>query len=159
MILLLLGMLISSCLIILRGGILFGRRRLVCRIAGQKKLNIAARRSNPVYPDMKLYEEILFLKHFSQCPYVVENVRPYYKALVEPSFVIGRHFFWSNKLLLSINAEADHIKDDKNINKHGFDLSAYKGVDKRKLYRNCTSPKTAGYILEKIFGEEYICND
>ncbi|MDR1196557.1 MAG: DNA cytosine methyltransferase [Endomicrobium sp.] len=121
-----------------------------------KRLNIATKQSNPIYPDMKLYEEILFLKYFARCSYVVENVRPYYKCLIEPSFIIGRHFFWSNKLLLSINAEADNIKDDKKINKHGFDLSGYKGIDKRKLYRNCTSPKTAGYILSKIFGDEYV---
>lgn len=50
------------------------------------------------YPDLKLYEEILFLQHF--CPpeikWVVENVVPYYSPLVQPTKQVGRHLFWSN---------------------------------------------------------------
>ncbi len=49
----------------------------------------------PTYPDMKLYEEILFLKHNFKGLWVVENVIPYYGALV-PATKIGRHLFWSN---------------------------------------------------------------
>jgi DNA (cytosine-5)-methyltransferase 1 len=49
----------------------------------------------PVYPDMKLYEEILFLKHNFKGLWVVENVKPYYDALLDPTEV-GRHLFWSN---------------------------------------------------------------
>ena len=48
------------------------------------------------YPDMKLYEEILFLKHFFRGHWVVENVTSYYGPLVVPTAVIDRHFFWSN---------------------------------------------------------------
>tara|TARA_R110002167_G_scaffold131787_1_gene315723 strand:+ start:39 stop:662 length:624 start_codon:yes stop_codon:yes gene_type:complete len=51
-----------------------------------------------VFPDMKLYEEIIFLQHFSKCKYVVENVIPYYKPLIAPRR-IGRHLFWSNFLI------------------------------------------------------------
>ena len=36
------------------------------------------------FPDMKLYEEIIFLKHFFKGKWVVENVKPYYKPLIEP---------------------------------------------------------------------------
>ena len=47
------------------------------------------------YPDMKLYEEILFLQHFFKGKWVVENVVPYYKPLIEP-IVNGRHAYWAN---------------------------------------------------------------
>ena len=35
----------------------------------------------PYYPDMKLYEEIIFLEQFFKGKYCVENVIPYYKLL------------------------------------------------------------------------------
>lgn len=54
------------------------------------------RNRKPRYPDMKLYEEIIFLQHNYDGLWVVENVIPYYKPLIEPTAVIGRHMFWSN---------------------------------------------------------------
>jgi DNA (cytosine-5)-methyltransferase 1 len=37
-----------------------------------------------IYPDMKLYEEILFLQHYYRTgKYVVENVIPYYEPLIQ----------------------------------------------------------------------------
>src|SRR3990167_2545922 len=48
-----------------------------------------------IFPDMKLYEEILFLQHYFKGKYVVENVIPYYEPLIKPQ-KIGRHCFWSN---------------------------------------------------------------
>ena len=47
------------------------------------------------YPDMNLYQEILFLHYFFKGKYVVENVQGYYKPLIEPQ-KIGRHYFWAN---------------------------------------------------------------
>ena len=44
---------------------------------------------------MKLYEEILFLQHFFNGKWVVENVQPFYSALIDAK-KIGRHLFWSN---------------------------------------------------------------
>ena len=49
----------------------------------------------PRYPDLKLYEEILFLKHNFKGKWVVENVVPYYEPLV-PAVQRGRHLFWAN---------------------------------------------------------------
>lgn len=48
------------------------------------------------YPDFKLYEVIVFLKHFFKGGWVVENVVPYYEPLIQPTIRIGRHLFWSN---------------------------------------------------------------
>jgi DNA (cytosine-5)-methyltransferase 1 len=52
--------------------------------------------TDAVYPDMKLYEEILFLQHyFKTGKYVVENVIPYYKPLIEYQ-ERDRHLYWTN---------------------------------------------------------------
>lgn len=47
------------------------------------------------YPDMKLYQEVIFLKHFYKGDWVVENVTPFYEPLI-PAQKVGRHLFWSN---------------------------------------------------------------
>jgi len=39
---------------------------------------------NPTYPDMKLYQEIIFLQHHCKGKYVVENVIPYYEPMFNP---------------------------------------------------------------------------
>ena len=48
------------------------------------------------FPDMTLYQEIIFLKHFYKGKWLVENVEPYYEVLIQPRNVLDRHFFWSN---------------------------------------------------------------
>ena len=62
------------------------------------KMIRSGRNRKPRYPDFKLYEEIVFLHHNApkDALWVVENVKPYYTPLVEPSAQIGRHLFWSN---------------------------------------------------------------
>lgn len=62
------------------------------------KMNKATRHKSRRYPDMKLYEEILFLRNFFKGQFIVENVVPYYDPLITPSYQIGRHLFWSNFL-------------------------------------------------------------
>lgn len=59
------------------------------------KMNKATRHKTKRFPDMKLYEEILFLQHFFNGKWVVENVQPFYSALIDAK-KIGRHLFWSN---------------------------------------------------------------
>ncbi len=58
-------------------------------------MNRATRHKKRRYADMKLYEEIIFLQNFYEGLYVVENVKPYYKPLIEGA-QMGRHLFWSN---------------------------------------------------------------
>ena len=60
------------------------------------KMVKATRHKIRKYPDMKLYEEIIYLMHFSKSKWIVENVAPYYEPLIEPTKKIGRHYFWSN---------------------------------------------------------------
>lgn len=49
----------------------------------------------PKFPDMKLYEEIIFLKEHFKGKFVVENVIPYYKPLIT-AIERGRHLYWTN---------------------------------------------------------------
>lgn len=56
----------------------------------------ATRHKSRRFPDLKLYEEILFLQHFFKGKWVVENVAPFYDPLVPPANRAGRHVFWSN---------------------------------------------------------------
>ena len=54
----------------------------------------------PIYPDMKLYEEIIFLDNHFDGKYCVENVTPYYEPLI-PAKKRGRHLYWTNFALPS----------------------------------------------------------
>ena len=65
-------------------------------------------RKRPVYPSMKLYEEIIFLDNFYKGKYCVENVVSYYKPLIKPT-KIGRHFLWSNFNIPLIKQPKDDI--------------------------------------------------
>lgn len=47
------------------------------------------------YPDMSLYQEIIFLQHFFKGKYVVENVVSFYDPLI-PAKRLGRHYYWAN---------------------------------------------------------------
>ena len=52
--------------------------------------------TKPIYPDMMLYQEILFLQHYYRTgKWVVENVIPYYEPLIA-SQKRGRHLYWTN---------------------------------------------------------------
>lgn len=61
------------------------------------KLALATRhRAGRRYPDMSLYQEIIYLRSRFKGKWVVENVAPYYEPLVTPTVRDGRHLFWSN---------------------------------------------------------------
>jgi len=56
-----------------------------------------------VYPEMNLYQEIIFLNTHFDGKYCIENVIPYYQPLI-PGQKRGRHIYWTNfKLPLNIN--------------------------------------------------------
>lgn len=110
------------------------------------------RGTEPKYPDMKLYEEIIFLKHHSICPYVVENVKPYYTPLI-PWKLIQRHLFWSNFDIPDLDIKKDNIRTAQiaDLEKHhGFDLSKYKLPNKRQILRNCVYPEVWLHILQSL---------
>jgi DNA (cytosine-5)-methyltransferase 1 len=110
------------------------------------------------YPDMKLWQEIILLKSFCRGDFIVENVIPYYKPLIDPSFQLGRHYFWSNKYFLTNN----ETRVEKELNllsvkelerKHGINLP--KGFrDARQVLRNCVDPEIGLYIFKQFFERE-----
>lgn len=126
-----------------------------CQSHSSFRYNIGVRYRGvePKYPDMTLYEEILFLQHHAKGMYVVENVRPYYEPLIKPTAILQRHYFWSNFPI----ATKDFPKDEKIryaqipqlSARYGFDLRGYKLPNKRQVLRNCVSPELGEYILEE----------
>ena len=111
------------------------------------------RRRNPKYPDMRLYQEILFLQHNCKCKWVVENVKPYYKPLILGQ-LIQRHMLWSNFDILDLELEKDKIRTAQIPDlqkKFGFDLSKFKVKGKRQVLRNCVEPELGKHILDCAF--------
>ncbi len=105
------------------------------------------------YPDMKLYEEILFLQHFFKGIYVVENVIPYYEPLIK-AVELDRHLFWSNIKISSLETKRLNVCGGNNNAKvndleeeYGYDLSGFKLENKLKVLRNCVHPETGLHIL------------
>ena len=104
------------------------------------------------FPDMKLYEEIIFLKHWFKGNWVIENVISYYDPLIKP-YKCGTHYFWSNFYIDKLKTINRGIKEDIKFveKKLGFNLDKYKGINKRKILNNCVEPKTGLHILNCAF--------
>jgi DNA (cytosine-5)-methyltransferase 1 len=109
----------------------------------------------PHYPDMKLYEEIIFLNTFFKGKFVVENVIPYYKPLIEGK-EIGRHLYWSNFIIPNFKPRDAKIREWQlpQLEKHhDIDLSKYKGIqNKRKMARNLVDYEAGKTIFETALG-------
>ncbi len=103
------------------------------------------------YPDMKLYQEILFLQHYFKGKWVVENVNPFYEPLIKPTKEMGRHLFWSNFRISNTKikeADINRGTRDEWSKLHGFDLSNHKLKSRKdQIYRNCVHPETGLHIL------------
>ncbi len=112
------------------------------------------------FPDMELYAEIIFLQHFFKGKWVVENVIPYYKPLIEPTKKIGRHLFWSN-----FKIEAEEINTPKEfimlnnlegkrkmmdwLGLHFEENIYYQGNHSPvQILRNCVHPKLGKSVME-----------
>lgn len=121
----------------------------------RKNLAVERGQNKPVFPDMKLYEEIIFLKHYFKGKWLVENVIGYYEPLVEPK-EFGNHFFWSNFIIDKIRSEGrEHNSKIEFLQKRkGFDLSKYKTkIEKKLLLRNCVEPELGYHIFKMAFKE------
>ena len=107
---------------------------------------------NMRYPDMKLYEEIIFLKNWFKGKWVVENVISYYVPLIKPQ-ESGSHYFWANFHILKKDTIVRGLRENMDFvsKKVGFDISNYSNVDKRKLLNNCTEPELSLHIFNEAF--------
>lgn len=114
--------------------------------------------TNAIYPDLKLYEEILFLENYFEGKYCVENVIPYYEPLI-PAQKRGRHLYWTNfKLPINLNERKSSIMEGKNeVNQwcefHDYDFIKYKGEQRLdKMARNLVDYEAGKTIFETALG-------
>jgi DNA (cytosine-5)-methyltransferase 1 len=123
------------------------------------KMIRSGRNRKPRYPDMRLYEQILLLQNDFKGNWVVENVKPYYKPLIEPKY-IGRHAFWSN---LDIKTMESEPKFKNFINRQNLsdkkDLMDWLGIHYEKniyyegnhcptqILRNCVHPLVGEHVF------------
>lgn len=126
-----------------------------CQTHSSFRKNICVRfhGTKPIYPEMTLWQEIIFLKYHAK-NWVVENVKPYYEPLIKPDFILQRHYFWGSKKIIDKQFETDLIRKSQIPQlqqKHGFDLSGYKIQNKRQILRNCVNPEIGQYILTNLF--------
>jgi len=107
-----------------------------------------------VYPDLTLYQEILFLDNWYNGKYIVENVIPYYVPLI-PAKKRGRHLYWTNFNLPSdlgdrrfqISAAKQEFKGLCDF--HNYDFTKYKGKQNpTKIARNLVDYEAGRTILE-----------
>lgn len=113
------------------------------------------------YPDMKLYEEIIFLDNFFKGKYCVENVIPYYEPLI-PAQKRGRHLYWTNYRLPNILTDRKvKISEGKNEVKklcefHEYDFYQYKGEQPlNKIARNLVDYQAGKTIFEVAVNAYY----
>ena len=111
------------------------------------------------YPDMALYQEIIFLQFYYKGKYVVENVIPFYDLLI-PGYKRNRHVYWTNFNLPNIlskrkNPDLGRTKNlvDALSKFHDYDFTKYKGKQSiQKVARNLVDYEAGKTILDTVMG-------
>lgn len=114
-----------------------------------------------VYPDFKLYEEVVLLDNYFEGKYVVENVIPFYEPLI-PAKKRGRHLYWTNFNLpndIGERSEGNGIiskaKNEVDVlcKFHDYDFYKYKGEQRRdKIARNLVDYEAGKTIFATAMG-------
>jgi DNA (cytosine-5)-methyltransferase 1 len=113
--------------------------------------------TNPIYPDLRLYEEIIFLDSYFKGSYCVENVIPYYEPLI-PGKKRNRHLYWTNFYLpqklsnrkILVGSGTNEVKKLSIF--HNYDFTKYKGKQRTdKIARNLVDYEAGKTILETVF--------
>lgn len=124
---------------------------------------ISGKNKTPQYPDMKLYQEVIFLDQHYEGKWVVENVKSYYKPLI-PYKTIGRHCFWTNfgflqfepspepKNFIMLTNTAGRKKMQEWLGIH-YDKNVYYDGNHCpvQIYRNAVHPEIGQFLLEEAF--------
>jgi DNA (cytosine-5)-methyltransferase 1 len=106
---------------------------------------------------MQLYQEILFLQHYYNGKYCVENVIPYYEPLI-PAQKRGRHLYWTNfNLPQSIGERQFQMGGIGEVKRlcefHKYDFHQYKGEQRiDKIARNLVDYEAGKTILDTAIG-------
>lgn len=110
------------------------------------------------YPDMKLYEEIIFLKTWFNGKWVVENVISYYDPLIKP-FECAKHYFWSNFIISNKDFGTRLIRRNEDNTKKRQEEWGFHNITGEKRFlqqiiNNCVVPKLGLYIFNSAFKEK-----
>ena len=112
------------------------------------------------YPDMALWQEIIFLNKWFKGKFCVENVISYYKPLI-PCVELDRHYFWINFNIRpfdtkkNFNIARARASTRGNVEKYKGNLEQYHGFDlknipnKIKYLRNCVHSPLGLHILNE----------
>jgi DNA (cytosine-5)-methyltransferase 1 len=131
-----------------------------CQTHSQLHLcNVGRDRTTAEYPDMKLWQEIIFLRSFFDGDWVVENVRPHYKELIKPQ-KCGRHYVWSNFAVPDVKVsrnfeysksgqgDIEKIEEWLGIELKNRQIYVRDNHDPSQVLRNCVHPKIGEAILD-----------
>jgi DNA (cytosine-5)-methyltransferase 1 len=107
----------------------------------------------PRYPEMALWQEIIFLKHWYKGKFCVENVITYYKPLIRPT-ESNNHFFWTNfhftpfKNTKRFIRRQEYETRKKRVN---FDLLKFNLKERfeKQILNNCVEPELGFHILNE----------
>jgi DNA (cytosine-5)-methyltransferase 1 len=126
------------------------------------RMNYANKRATEENRCPMLLDCIKFLQTHFKGIFVVENVRPYYKPSILPSFIIGRHCFWSNKhidfvpesypisgIFKECTLKGKRILQDK-YDIHFDDKIYLSAHNPSQVMRNCVDPLIGQFILNQI---------
>jgi DNA (cytosine-5)-methyltransferase 1 len=115
----------------------------------------------PIFPDMTLYQEIIFLQYHFKGKYCVENVIPYYEPMLNP-IKRGRHLYWTNFRLPNILSKRGNKLKEQDTNSeslshynkfHDYDFTKYRGGQLvLKIARNLVDYEAGKTILQTALG-------
>ena len=134
--------------------------------------NFLHAQGNIRYPDMSLWQEIVFLTHWFKGKWVIENVKSYYPPLWLPQ-ILDRHYFWTNfsitpkkfgeitfKTKRDFNICKARASTRKNQEEDVKELETYHGIklpvnakNQRLLLRNCVYPPLGLHILNEALDD------
>lgn len=128
-----------------------------CPTHGQYRYNVgfSAKGYKALFPDMKLYEEIIFLQYYFKGKWIVENVKPYYEPLIKPTAQLQRHLIWSNFNIPYADFSTTHIRSKNKISDYDFaDLTNTGIKNKRQVLRNCVIPELGMHVFNAAYSND-----
>ena len=119
-----------------------------------RKLGVSLNKVDAVFPDAKLWQEIVFLKHYFKGKFLVENVNPYYVPFIKPDLELQRHLIWANFKINPIEFEKTHpVEFVSTIEHFGVNIQKYKiKTNKQQILRNMVNPELGLYVLDQVRG-------
>jgi len=119
----------------------------------RQNIGVRYRGVKPVYADMKLWSEIIFLQYNFKGKWVVENVKPYYTPFIPATADLQRHLFWANFDIPSVEFQKDMLRAaqiPQLQELHGYNLDGYKLPNKRQVLRNCVLPGLGEHVFKQV---------